>query len=239
MAKPTGQYGVQVKWLWRSAFELVSPEGKTILIDPWLKDNPGCPAEYKNLDKVKADVIIFTHGHGDHEGDTVELAQKTGAKVVVGVDQREPLVQKGVKLEQIVFLSHGGTVEVNGITASIVPAWHTAGPPSSVGFVIGFSSGFKLYHAGDTGIFSDMSLIRTLYEPQLCLVPVGGIYTMDDVAASLACREYLKPQYAIPMHYPAIPSDGISDECAQRFSQRMQGSGIEVIIMKSGETVSF
>lgn len=239
MVKPTGQYGVQVTWLWRAAFKLVSPEGLIILIDPWLKDNPWCPAEYKNLDKIKADVIIFTHSHHDHVGDTVELAKKTGAKVVASVDQREPLVEKGLKVDQIVYLSYGGTVSIAGITASMVPAWHTAGPQSSVGFVVGFSSGFKVYHAGDTCIFSDMSLIKTLHEPQLCLVPVGGLYTMDDSAASLACRNYLKPQYAIPMHYPGNLSETPSDEYAQRFSQQLQGSGIEVIILKPGETISF
>jgi len=239
MAKTTGQYGVQVTWLWRSAFQLVSPEGLTILIDPWLKNNPLCPAEYKDLDKVKVDVILFTHGHGDHEGDTVELAKMTGAKVVASVDQREPLVQKGLKPDQIVYLSYGGTVSISGITASMVPAWHTAAPPSSVGFVVGFSSGFKIYHAGDTSIFSDMALVKALYEPQLCLIPVGGLYTMDDRAASLACREYLKPRFAIPMHYPANPRETPSDECAQKFSQQLQGSGTEVIIMKPGETVSF
>ena len=239
MANPEGQYRVRVTWLWRSAFKLVSPEGLTILIDPWLKNNPLCPAEYKDLDKVKADVILFTHGHGDHEGDTVELAKVTGAKVVASVDQREPLAQKGLKTDQIVYLSYGGTVRVSGISASMVPAWHTAAPPSSVGFVLGFSSGFNVYHAGDTCIFSDMALIRTLYEPQLCLIPVGGLYTMDDRAASLACREFLKPQYAIPMHYPANPRETPADDCAQRFSDQMKGSSTEVIIMKPGETVSF
>ena len=145
----------------------------------------------------------------------------------------------GVSVDQTLNCDLSGTVSVSGITASMVPAWHTAAPPSSVGFVVGFSSGFKIYHAGDTSIFSDMALIKTLYEPQLCLIPVGGLYTMDDRAASIACREYLKPQYAIPMHYPANPRETPSDECAQRFSHQLQGSGTEVIIMKPGETVSF
>ncbi len=239
MAKPTGQYKVNITWLWRSAFKMVSPEGLNVFVDPWLTGNPQSPADYKNLDKIKADVILFTHGHGDHEGDAVELAKRTGAKVIASVDQREPLIQKGLKADQIVYMSYGGTVTLSGITASMVPAWHTAGPTSSVGFVIGFSSGLNVYHAGDTCIFSDMSLIRTLYVPQLCLVPVGGLYTMDDRAASLACRDFLKPQYVIPMHYPANPRDTPSDECAQRFSQQMKGSGAEIIIVKPGDTISF
>ncbi len=237
MAKPSGQYKVQVTWLWRAAFKLVSPEGKIIFIDPWLTKNPMCPAEYKELDKLKADVILFTHTHHDHEGDTVELAKKTGAAVVAIVDLRESLQQRGVNLAQIVPLSYGGTAKVAGITASMVPAWHTT--PSSVGFVLGFSSDFKVYHTGDTCLFSDMSLIKALHEPQLVLVPVGGTYTMDDNAASLACRNFLQPKYAIPMHYPAYPNDTSPSDCAKKFAQHMQGSDTEVIIMKPGETVHF
>ena len=205
MTGPKGTFRIQVTWLWRAAFKLVSPEGKVIFIDPWLRDNPMCPAEYKDLDKLGADVILFTHSHYDHEGDTAEIAKRTGAKVITIVDLMASLRQKGVDASQIVSLSYGGTAEVAGISASMVPAWHTSVP--SVGFVLSFSSGFKIYHTGDTCLFSDMSLIRTIYEPHLVLLPVGGTYTMDDYAASLACRDYLHPRYVIPMHYPANPRD--------------------------------
>ncbi|MFC1953375.1 metal-dependent hydrolase [Chloroflexota bacterium] len=231
------KYGVQVTWLWRSAFRLVSPEGKVIFIDPWLTDNPLCPDDYKELDKLEADVILFTHGHYDHEGDTAELAKSTGATIVAIVDLRASLQQKGVDVDQIVPLSYGGTAEVAGITASMVPAWHTSLP--SVGFIVGFSSGLKIYHPGDTCLFSDMSLIKALHEPQLVLVPVGGTYTMDSYAANLACRDYLKPQFVIPMHYPANPRDTSPSDCAEEFRQHMQGSGIEVITAKPGETLKF
>ena len=187
MTKPLGQYRVQVTWLWRAAFRLVSPEGRIIFIDPWLNGNPMCPTEYKNLDKLEADMILFTHGHYDHEGDTAEIAKKTGATVIAIVDLAASLREKGVDASQIAPLSYGGTAEVAGITASMVPAWHTSLP--SVGFVVGFSSGLKVYHPGDTCLFSDMSLIKTLYAPQVVLIPVGGTYTMDEYAASLACRD--------------------------------------------------
>ena len=237
MTKPSGQYNVQVTWLWRAAFRLVSPEGKIIFIDPWLKDNPMCPIDYKELNKVEADVILFTHSHYDHEGDTAEIAKRTGAAVIAIVDLRESLQQKGIGIDQIVPLSYGGTAQVAGITASMVPAWHTSTP--SAGFVVGFSSGFKVYHSGDTCLFSDMSLIRDLYEPQLVILPVGGTYTMDDYTASLACRNYLQPQYAIPMHYPAYPNDTSPSDCGERFSHHMQGSGTEVIIARPGDTINF
>jgi L-ascorbate metabolism protein UlaG (beta-lactamase superfamily) len=236
MARPDGKFKVQVTWLGRAAFKIISPEGKIIYIDPWLKDNPLCPAEYKDVSKLKADIICFTHTHGDHLGDTVELAKLTGAKVVVMVDLSQGLVQQGLDANQLIRLSYGGTDDVAGVKASLVPAWHI---PSAAGVVLGFSSGFKLYHAGDTCLFLDMSLIKTLYSPQLVLLPVGGIFTMDDYAASLACREYIQPQFAIPMHYPARSIASASTECADNFKKHLQGSKTEVIILKPGETVNF
>jgi L-ascorbate metabolism protein UlaG (beta-lactamase superfamily) len=236
MAKPDGKYNVQVTWLGRAAFKIISPEGKIIYIDPWLRDNPLCPAEYKDVTKLKADIICFTHTHGDHQGDTVELAKLTGAMVVVMVDLSQGLVQQGVDANQLIRLSFGGTDRVAGVNASLVPAWHI---PSAAGVVLGFSSGFKLYHAGDTCLYLDMSLIKTLFAPQLALIPVGGIFTMDDYAASLACREYIQPQYAIPMHYPARSIASASAECAENFKKHLHGSGIEAIILKPGETMNF
>jgi L-ascorbate metabolism protein UlaG (beta-lactamase superfamily) len=236
MARPDGKYKVQVTWLGRAAFKIVSPEGKIIYLDPWLKDNPLCPAEYKDISKLKADIICFTHTHVDHLGDTVELAKLSGAKVVVMVDLSQSLVQQGVEANQLVRISYGGTDQVAGVKASLVPAWHI---PSAAGVVLGFSSDFTLYHAGDTCLYLDMSLIKTLYAPQLALIPVGGIFTMDDYAASIACREYIQPQYAIPMHYPARSASVASTECADNFKKHMHGSKIDVIIMKPGETVNF
>jgi L-ascorbate metabolism protein UlaG (beta-lactamase superfamily) len=157
--------------------------------------------------------------------------------VITIVDLRESLQRKGIGIDQIVPLSYGGTTQVAGITATMVPAWHTCSP--SVGFVVGFSSGFILYHSGDTCLFSDMSLIRDLYKPQLVILPVGGVYTMDDYAASLACRNYLQPQYAIPMHYPANPNDTSPSDCGDRFSDHMQGSDTEVIIARLGDAINF
>ncbi len=236
MAKPDGKYKVQVTWLGRAAFKIISPEGKILYIDPWLRENPLCPADYKDVGKLKADLICFTHTHVDHLGDTVELAKITGARVVVMVDLSQGLVQQGLDASQLVRLSFGGTEQVAGVKASLVPAWHI---PSSAGIVLGFSTGFSLYHAGDSCLYLDMSLINTLYHPQLALIPVGGIFTMDDYAASIACREYLQPQYAIPMHYPARSIASASSECADSFKEHLLGSKIEVIILKPGETVNF
>lgn len=236
MTSSDGKYNVKVTWLGRAAFKIISPEGKIIYIDPWLKENPLCPPDYKDIAKLRADLICFTHTHVDHLGDTVEMAKLTGAKIVVMVDLSQGLVQQGVDPGQLVRLSYGGTDQIDGVAASLVPAWHI---PSAAGVVLGFSSGFKLYHAGDTNLFLDMSLIKTLYSPQLALIPIGGIFTMDDYAASLACRDYIQPQYAIPMHYPARSIASASTECAESFKKHLQGSNTKVIILQPGETAKF
>jgi L-ascorbate metabolism protein UlaG (beta-lactamase superfamily) len=119
----------------------------------------------------------------------------------------------------------------------MVPAWHTS--PPSWGVVLRFSNGFTVYHMGDTCLFSDMALVKELYAPNLVLVPVGDVYTMDPRAANLACRNDIQPQYAIPMHYPGILTDTAPSDLGEKFRQQMEGSGIEVIVMKPGETVRF
>lgn len=237
MAKPSGQYQVEVTWLWRAAFKLITPEGKIVFIDPWLKDNPLCPHEYKEIEKQKADVIVFTHAHRDHIGDTIEIAKNTGAYIVGAVDMRAMFQEKGIDLARLVMLSYGGTGRAGDVSVSMVPAWHTSSP--SWGVVLKFSNGFTVYHTGDTCLFSDMSLVKALYEPHLVLIPVGDVYTMDTHAANLACRNYIRPQYAIPMHYPGIITDTSPSDLGEKFRQQMEGSGIEVIVMKPGETIRF
>jgi L-ascorbate metabolism protein UlaG (beta-lactamase superfamily) len=237
MAKPSGQYRVGVTWLWRAAFRLTTPEGKVVFIDPWLRDNPLCPSEYKEIEKQKADVIVFTHAHRDHIGDTVEIAKNTGAYIAGAVDMRAMFLEKGIDLARLVMLSYGGTGRAGDVSVSMVPAWHTSSP--SWGVVLKFSNGFTVYHTGDTCLFSDMSLIKALYEPHLVLIPVGDVYTMDTHAANLACRNYLRPQYAIPMHYPGVITDTSPSGLGEQFRRQMEGSGTEVIVVKPGETVRF
>jgi L-ascorbate metabolism protein UlaG (beta-lactamase superfamily) len=237
MARPSGPFKVEVTWLWRAAFKLVTPEGRIVFIDPWLKNNPLCPPAYKEIGKQKADVIVFTHAHHDHIGDTVELAKSTGATVAGAVDMRAMFLEKGLDLSRLVMLSYGGTGCAGDVSISMVPAWHTS--PPSWGVVLRFSNGFTVYHTGDTCLFSDMALVKELYAPHLVLIPVGDVYTMDPRAANLACRNYIQPQYAIPMHYPGILTDTTPSDLGERFRQQMDGSGIAVIVMKPGETVRF
>ncbi|MBI2304931.1 MAG: metal-dependent hydrolase [Chloroflexi bacterium] len=235
MSAQQSKSGVQVTWLGHSAFKLVSPEGKVVLIDPFLA-NPKCPAEYKDASKVKADFICVTHDHVDHLGDALAIAKNTGARIVAVTDVGRSIIEQGIEGSKVSAFHVGGTVKVDNLSFSLVKAFHSSAHGVPVGVIVGFSSGFKVYHAGDTEIFGDMAFVRRLYQPDLALVPIGGFYTMDAKAASIACRELIQAQHVIPMHYGTMP---VLAPDADEFKQLMMGSNIQVITPQPGDTVTF
>lgn len=201
--------GVNITWLGHSAFKFITTQGKVVLIDPWL-DNPKAPAGAKDLPKV--DLILVTHGHGDHLGNTVEIAKRTKASVVAIYEIYSYLQRSGVTNAQ--GMNKGGTMNVDGVKVTMVDARHSsdieAGNASvpggeAAGFVIEFENGFKVYHAGDTAVFGDMKIIGQLYKPHVAMLPIGGFYTMDPREAAYACG-LIKPKYIVGMHYGTFPA---------------------------------
>jgi L-ascorbate metabolism protein UlaG (beta-lactamase superfamily) len=200
--------GVVVTWLGHSAFSLVSPTGKTLLIDPWL-DNPKAPPDAKNINPV--DIILVTHGHGDHLGNTIEIARRTNARVVAIHEVGLYLQSQG--LSRIEGMNKSGSVILDGITITMTHAEHSGGMEPGgelrvggdpAGFVVKFENNFRVYHAGDTGVFGDMQIIGKLYGPDLVILPIGGYFTMGPVEAALACT-LLRPRYIVGMHYGTFP----------------------------------
>ncbi|TFF86710.1 metal-dependent hydrolase [Candidatus Thorarchaeota archaeon] len=186
-------------YLGHASFKVES-EGKTIFVDPWL-DGPTSPL--KTEDVESADVVLVTHDHGDHGfSEGVKICKKTGAYFVaineLGIKARE---QNGV--ENVHTLNIGGSVEIDGIRITLVQAFHSCGTGAPTGFVVSCTEG-TFYHAGDTGVFSSMSLIGELYSPDVVLLPIGSYYVMDEEQAALAVS-LLKPKYVIPMHYDTFP----------------------------------
>jgi len=215
---------LQVQWLGQSTTKITTPTGKVIVIDPFLTQNPKTPPAHKNLDALgKVDVILVTHGHGDHTGDVRELASRTGAKVLGPAGLIATMTDLGwVAPDQGVRFGKGGKVQPMGpqITITQTRAEHssevTVSDPTTkksttypggepAGFIIEFENGFKLYHMGDTGLFGDMRLIGDYYKPDLIMIPIGGHFVMDPVDAAYATREMLKPKFAIPFHYGTFP----------------------------------
>jgi len=201
---------VEITWLGHAAFQLKTPGGKTILIDPWL-DNPKAPEGAKDISDV--DIIAITHGHFDHVQGAPELAKKTGAKVVSIFEIAQYFGGKGVNEDNLVGMNIGGTAEVDGIKFSMTPAIHSSGLPGDdgiiegghpAGFVIEFENGYKVYHTGDTDYFGDLKHIGEFYEPDVMLTCIGDHFTMGPRAAAKAIQA-VQPDHVIPMHYGTFP----------------------------------
>ncbi|MCU1287151.1 MAG: metal-dependent hydrolase [Acidobacteriales bacterium] len=231
--------GIKITWLGHATFRIESPGGKTIIIDPWVMNNPMCPDDHKNIGKI--DVMLCTHGHGDHIGDAVALAKKHDP-IVVGVYELCMWMQKkGAK--QIAPMNKGGSQTVGDIRVTMVHADHSCGIEDdgemiyggeACGYVIQFENNFKIYHAGDTNVFGDMCIIHELYAPDLVMLPIGDLYTMGPREASYACK-LLKAKAVIPMHFGTFPAlTGTPSE----FKKSVGEMGVEVIRMEPGKTLS-
>lgn len=195
--------GISFTWLGHSAFQM-DIDGHKILIDPFLTNNPLGAA---TPDQVEAELILLSHGHGDHVGDTVAIAKRTGAKVITNFEIGNWLNRQGV--ENVAGQNTGGTGDYGFITVKSTIAFHSSSLPDGTyggnpnGFVITSKSGMRAYFAGDTALFSDMQLIGDL-RIDVAFLPVGDFFTMgpDD---SLKAINYIRPKVVVPMHYNTFP----------------------------------
>lgn len=204
---------MKVKFHGHACFEIESVEG-TIMIDPFLKNNP--KAKITPDDIKKLDAILISHGHSDHFGDAIELAKKTGAIIISNFEIGCYAEMVDVTVHQMHI---GGKYRFPFGTIKLTPAFHGSGIPNGDGTFLygGLACGFivqmegkTFYHAGDTGLFGDMELIGRQYELELAMLPIGDNYTMGPEDAWIAAR-MIRPKYVIPMHFntfPAIEQDG-------------------------------
>jgi len=231
--------GVKLTWLGHSSFRIETPSGKTVLIDPWVMGNPMCPESEKTLKKV--DTMLCTHGHFDHIGDAVEIAKKHNP-VVVGIFELCMWMQKkGV--QQLSPMNKGGSQQIGDIRVTMTHALHSCGIQDgddivyggeACGYVVEFSNGLKLYHAGDTAVFKDMEIIHELYHPEIAMLPIGDHFTMSPRDAAFACT-MLKPKVVIPMHFGTFP---LLTGTPSELRRKLEAVGVEVVEMKPGETIA-
>ena len=161
--EPATRNEIQITWLGHAAFELLSPGGTDILIDPYLTKNPATPAEFKDLSRYHPNYILVTHSHGDHLGDAVELAKMTKAKIV-SVYMPEPFKKGELARELIEPVNVGDNLTLGDVKVHVVPAMHSSEPSGRpVGYILEFVDGRAVYHEGDTWIFGDMALIQEYY----------------------------------------------------------------------------
>jgi len=237
--------GLSFTWFGHSTFLVTTPQGKRILFDPFLTGNPSTPADKKDPGPV--DLILVTHGHGDHIGDLVPVAQKTGAPIVAIPEIVGYLKKKGIDSGKLIPVNKGGTVhpEGIGIAVTMTTAFHSGGIQDGdqtiyggepAGFVVTLEDGFAFYNAGDTCVFSDMGLIAELYQPRLALLPIGDCYTMGPKEAARAAKFLTTVEAIIPMHYGTFPVLTGTPE-ALRAELAKIGSATEVLAMTPGQTL--
>jgi len=229
--------GIRLTWLGHATFRIETPGGKTVIVDPWIMGNPMCPDTEKRVRHV--DFLLCTHGHGDHIGDAVEIARKHNPLAVGIFELCTWLQKKGAK--QISPMNKGGTQTVGDVKVTMVHAVHSCGildgdqfvyGGEACGYVMEFSNGLKIYHAGDTNVFGDMAIIRELYAPDLAMLPIGDHFTMGPREAAYATN-LLKPKAVIPMHFGTFPLLTGTPEALQKLVP-----GVEVAELKPGVTVS-
>jgi L-ascorbate metabolism protein UlaG (beta-lactamase superfamily) len=224
---------MRVRYLGHSAFELT--DGKTtILIDPFITGNPVCPVKAETLNPQ---YILVTHFHGDHVGDTVAIARRTGATVVTTYEGGSELEAQGVKVHGMAL---GGTRKFDFGMVRVTMAFHGSGVAGghAAGFVV-HMGGKRIYHSGDTCLFSDMKLLNGVIEEpgiDLALLPVGDNFTMGPRDAAIA-TEWIAPKVVIPMHWGTFP--GLESDPGA-FVSRVQATGkTRPVVLKPGETFEF
>jgi len=217
---------MQLTWLGHSCVLLSGT--KKVLIDPFV--------EGESVAGTNPDIVAVTHGHSDHFGETVALGKKTVANTEIA----KYLKTKNIPVES---MNLGGTMTLDGVTFTMTPAVHSSSIEetgigryggSPAGYVIGMD-GVRVYHAGDTALFSDMKLVGELYHPDIALLPIGGRYTMGTAEAMIAAN-FIGAKTVIPIHYNTW--DRIAADTASFKKALERTTDIKVCIIRAGESIT-
>lgn len=221
-----------------SAFKIVTGQGLRIWIDPWL-DNPMAPEDHG---ETESDLILVTHAHPDHLGNTMELAASSMTEVVAVHELQQYLLARG--LPNVTGMNIGGTYHTKGISVTMVQAVHSSSISNgnellyggeAAGFIIRLEDGVRIYHAGDTALFGDMAMLGSMHSPKVAMLPIGDHYVMGPRDAVYACR-LINPRIVIPMHYKTFP---VLTGTPGEFERQMKANSVDIGIraLKPGESI--
>jgi L-ascorbate metabolism protein UlaG (beta-lactamase superfamily) len=233
--------GTSITWLGHATVLITTPKGTTILVDPFIEHNPKFPKGYKLPAKI--DLLLLTHGHMDHIADALPVAKQHGSQTFGMVELIGWLDSKGLDPNKSAGMNIGGSHTHADVTFTLTEARHSSsaddggtivycGDPA--GFVIAIDGGPVLYHAGDTGVFSDMQLIRELHHPTLAILPIGDHYTMGPKAAALAAK-FLGAKAVLPIHFGTFPA---LTGTPAAFEKELAGTAIEMLHAEPGQKLS-
>ena len=246
---------VKITFIGHASFRFESNKGSVTYFDPWLDSNP--TAKRKLSQVKKADIVIASHGHDDHIGDSYEICKKTKAKFVGNYELCIVAEEvHGLKMgSRALPMNPGGTVRVKDARITMVQGHHSLSlspnvigtelppgllfhPDGSVnGFVVAYDNGITVYNTADTCLFSDMQLIGQMYGPQVVIMPVGGKFTMGIREAARAAS-LIRPDIVIPCHYGPIMGQP-ADIGELKKAVKFLAPTTEVADMEVGQTMTF
>jgi len=223
---------MKIKYFSHSAFQFTNNEGKIILVDPFLDDNPTSPVKST---EVKADFIVLTHAHGDHLGDAFKIAKKSGSLFICVNELANYCADKGFNAHNMhIGGSHNfdfGKVKFTiAHHGSLTPDNHYGGEPAGVVLTI---DGKKIYHTGDTGLFYDMKLIGEMDKIDYMLAPIGDNFTMG-ITDAVKAVELVNPDVVIPIHYNTFP---VIKTDPYEFKKRIEAIGKKCRVLEFGEEI--
>ena len=236
--------GTTLQLLGHATFKIITPEGRIIIIDPWLINNPYIPAHLAKQDNI--DLILITHGHEDHlDIRFKEILNDRNPTIIANNICRWHLIEQGTDEALFEPMNLGGTLALLDIQVTMVNAFHhshiyvtektIASPHAANGFIVKMSDDTTIYFAGDTCIFGDMKLISEIYKPNIAVLPIGNRSMMGPLEASYAVK-LLDVKHVIPFHYGTFA--GFTQTPDEFITLTKNHSNIEIHIMNAGDTIS-